>query len=239
MAEAAERYSNSDSTNIKLLIISADCDPKAELPFSGLQPAKWDAIVDALIKAKYCFAMRRLPPPPNISISNNPKNISFRIRVAFLSLQASKKVAFFYGDVKANYEITYDENLMNDLPSYCNLKGLPRFHLFMSLPEDLQRSIVELLDGVGFARMRFVCRQFSRLRWNRSFNILKYSHPDVNKQRAVQGEELNKDKNGGGGSCFVDNGFFRFASAVCFVAVVYCIVNEVRPGVCVYDYEDE
>ncbi|KAG8382103.1 hypothetical protein BUALT_Bualt05G0041600 [Buddleja alternifolia] len=247
MAEAAEeRIYKINTTTTKLLIISVDSDPKAELSLSDRRPITWNTIVDALTNAKYCFATRRLPPPPDHNFLNNrPKIRNSRTKIAYLSLQASKKVAFFYSHKlpndavsEANYRISYDDvKLMDDLPSYCNLKGLPRFHLFMSLPEDLRLSVVELVDGVVFARLRCVSRQLSRLNWNLSFNILKYSHPNLNKRRVVQQvEELKEDDNGGGNSCFLRHFLIRFASAVCFVAVVYSIVND-RSGVFVYEFD--
>ncbi|KAH6763383.1 E2F/DP family winged-helix DNA-binding domain-containing protein [Perilla frutescens var. hirtella] len=136
---------------------SIDCDPKAELPFPD-HPMRWDAIVDALNLANYCLAASRHAVPPPQS------------RVAFLGLHASKKAAFLHSDDEERenrelhyYEITYDEKLMNELPSFCSLKGLPRFHRFTELPEDLQVSIIGRLDGVGFARMRCVSHQFSQI----------------------------------------------------------------------------
>ncbi|KAK4422493.1 hypothetical protein Salat_1831800 [Sesamum alatum] len=228
MAEE-ERSRGCNSITVKLLIVSSDCDPKAELPFPCDPPLKWDAVVDALLNANYCFAMRGLPPPPPDSIG--------RSRLAFLSLQASKKVAFFHGDdyVKARYEPTYDENLMNDLPSYCDMKGLPRFHSFMSLPEDLQLRVVELLDGLMFARLRCVCRQFSRLKWYCSFNILNYSQ--VNNRRRPE-TKLEAERNGGGGAPFF-YAFLRFASYVCMLAVASSIFSEVLTSDYVSDYDDE
>ncbi|KAL2228567.1 UNVERIFIED_CONTAM: hypothetical protein Sindi_1836400 [Sesamum indicum] len=145
--------------------------------------------------------MHPLLPPMLDSCTSNHSKIgkSGKTGVAFLSLQASKKVAFFHGDVvvEAKYKPTYDkENLMNDLPSYSNLKGLPSFHTFMSLPEDLQLHVVELLNGVGFSRMRCVCRHFNHLEWSCSFNLLKYSHPyQVNRRQA---EPKLEERSGGG-----------------------------------------
>ncbi|KAL2234632.1 UNVERIFIED_CONTAM: hypothetical protein Sindi_1195400 [Sesamum indicum] len=232
MAETRERRCNSFTVN--LLIISSDCDPKAELPFPCDPPLIWNTVVDALSNAKYWFAMYPLPPPPLDRCTSNHSKTgrSGKTGVAFLSLQASKKVAFFHGDVvvEAKYEPTYDEeNLMNDLPSYGNLKGLPSFHPFMSLPEDLQLRVVELLDGVGFARMRCVCRHFSRLEWSRSFNILKYSHPNqVNRRRA---EPKLEERSGGG---FLGNAFLQFAYYFCLLAVSSSFYREVR-----FDYGEE
>ncbi|KAL7111863.1 hypothetical protein ACP275_05G116400 [Erythranthe tilingii] len=253
-ATAAVRYN--DAT-VKLLIISRDCDPKTELPLSAHPPLNRNAVVEALTHAKYWFSMPRLPPPPpNAAVSRNPRASiePSPTKIAILSLHASKKAALLYGcgdyssSDDANYQITYDETLMDDLPSYCELKGLPRFHLFTSLPEDLQLSIVGMLDGVGFARMRCVSRWFSRLRWSRDFDILKYSRPDVNKQSAVQlVEESSKDEDedggggggGGGGFRFQYNALFRFVSTVCFVVAAYVIFSDVRSEVCVSVFDED
>ncbi|KAL7150500.1 hypothetical protein ABFS83_05G116600 [Erythranthe nasuta] len=250
-ATAAVRYND---PTVKLLIISRDCDPKTELSLSAHPPLNRNAVVEALAHAKYWFSMPRLPPPPSTAVSRNPRSSiePCQTKIAILSLHASKKAALLYGcgdyssSDDASYQITYDETLMDDLPSYCELKGLPRFHLFTSLPEDLQLSIVGMLDGVGFARMRCVSRWFSRLRWSRDFDILKYSRPDVNKQSAVQlveesSKDENEDEDGGGGGGFRFQALFRFASTVCFVVAAYVIFSDVRPEVCVsvFDEDDE
>ncbi|KAH6822647.1 hypothetical protein C2S53_008088 [Perilla frutescens var. hirtella] len=205
---------DSSLTAAKLLITSPDGDPKAELPFSEHAVVRWDAVVDALSEANYCFAMRRLTPlSRHLTATGFPRNVSI------LSLHASKKAAFFYSNVddlmESYYEISHEECLMDHLPSHLNLKGLPRFHRFTSLPEELQLSIVRLLDGASFATMRCVCRRFSLLRWDRDFDILRYSRCSGN---GAEVEDLDY------GVSLLELGF---ASAVCVAAVACAAVNDV------------
>ncbi|KAL3645754.1 hypothetical protein CASFOL_010934 [Castilleja foliolosa] len=242
------------ATIVKLLVTSADCDPKAELSFSGHHHApliiEWNDVVDALDGAKYSFATRRLPQPQNTTTApRNPKSQNFPTKVAYLSLIAAKKVALFYGGDYTGtnyYQITYDDSLMNDLPSHVNLKGLPRFHLFSSLPADLQWAVAEQCDAVGFARMRCVNRHLSRMWWNPKFNAIgKYSNPDRsnNKQRAAEkkpNSNVSGSSSGGEGNCSGGNGFLRLASTICLAVVLCYIGNEIRSaGGYVYEDEDE
>ncbi|GER26790.1 F-box and associated interaction domains-containing protein [Striga asiatica] len=184
--------------SVKLLITSTDCDPRTELsfPYPSQPTVTWNNLVEALSNRSYCFATRHLPSLSSSSSSRNP-------RPAFLILNGSKKAAFFYTNNEGNdYQITYDESLMDGLPSDGTLDVLPRFHLFESLPEDLQVAVAERLDAAGLAMMRCVSRKWRRFMW--------WRRPEI--EEPGEGRLV-----------------FRLVQAACFVIASYIIVKEVGP----------